>query len=174
MRRLVAVLCCSLAVVIAGCAEELDWREFSWPEGGFTVLLPGKPAKFEREIQLAGHPLKLVMFPVQREGLAFGAAYADLPPGLSVEARAELLIAAREFLARNLQATPEDDRLIAIDGFVGRAFRAAGSADGKPMVLVARVIATDTRFYQVVFVGRKDRADTIEPALFLDSLKLNR
>ena len=33
------------ALVLTACYPELDWREFTSPEGGFTVMLPSKPAR---------------------------------------------------------------------------------------------------------------------------------
>ena len=112
------------------------------------------------------------MFPVQLEGLAFGVAFADLPPGFYERERAELLVDARDQLAANLKASPTQERAVKLDRFPGRHFTANGSVDDKPMRLVARVYVTDRRFYQQVFVGTKERAESVDLTPFLDSLKL--
>ena len=42
------------ALALAACFPELDWREFASADGGFKVMLPGRPAHEAREITLAG------------------------------------------------------------------------------------------------------------------------
>jgi hypothetical protein len=43
---------------------------------------------------------------------------------------------------------------------------------GTPMVVAARLIAANGRFYEVVFVGRKDGAEEVDLPLYLGSLTL--
>jgi hypothetical protein len=40
---------------------------------------------------------------------------------------------------------------------------------GTPMLIAARLVASGDRFYQVVFVGRKDRAEKVDLPLYLGS-----
>jgi hypothetical protein len=170
--QVIRFLAAALALLVAACSAELDWREFSWPEGGFAVVLPAKPAMQQREVRIGARVLQMTMFPVQLEGLAFGVGYADLPAGWDAAERAALLVDARDQLAANLKASPTNEQAIKLGRFPGRHFMVTGEADGKPMHLVARVYVTDRRFYQQVFVGTQARAQSVDLTPFLDSLKL--
>jgi len=160
------------ALLASACYPTLDWREVASAEGGFTVLMPAPPEHAQREIVVGGVPLAMSMTSVRRDGMAFGAAYADIPAG---HARpAELLGAARDALVRNIDGRITSAREITIDGATGREFFADGSVDGRPMRLAARVLVADSRFYQVVVVGQRDRLANADVSLFLGSFRLVR
>lgn len=157
--------------LLAGCYAELDWREVVSSEGKFKVLLPAKPAHTERVVELAGVPLRMQMLSVQREGLAFGVGYVSLPSPAVALAVAE---AAREALLRNIDGRIVSEQRIELRGAAagGRELIAQGTVDGTPMVLAARLIASRERFYQVVFIGRRDRAEKVDVSLYLGSFAL--
>jgi hypothetical protein len=166
--RLLAAL--GAAVLLAGCSAELDWRELHWEDGKVKVMLPGKPTKSEREVVLGGDKIALHMLQTQKSGMAFGIAYAPLPAGDS----GELLTAARDALLRNIEGKLLAEREVEVRGAPGpaREFLGEGVVAGTPMVVAARLIAANGRFYEVVFVGRKDRAEEVDLPLYLGSLTL--
>lgn len=167
MRRLaVAALLC-----LAACAPELDWREFTSPEGRFAVMLPGRPVRDSREVPLAGAKVPLHMTSVQVSGMAFGVGYADLPPGADA---ARVIAEGRDALVRNIGGRVTAERPVALDGARGIEFQADGSAQGAAMRVAARVAVVGDRFYQVVFVGRAERADEVDPTLFPGSFRVLR
>ncbi len=159
------------ALCLAACAPELDWREFTSPEGRFAVMLPGRPARDAREIPLAGAKVPLHMSSVQVSGMAFGVGYADLPPGADV---ARVLAEGRDALVRNIGGRVTAERPVALEGARGIEFQAEGSAQGVAMRVSARIAVAGDRFYQVVFVGRAERAGEVDPALFPGSFRLLR
>ena len=167
MRRFaaVAVLC------LAACSAELDWREFTSPEGRFAVMLPGRPARDSREVTLAGAKAPMHMTSVQVSGMAFGVGYADLPPGADAE---RVIAEGRDALVRNIGGRVTAERPIALDGARGIEFEAEGSAQGAIMRISARIAVADDRFYQVVFVGRAERAAEVDPTLFPGSFRVLR
>ncbi len=168
--RLAAVL--GLALGLAGCYPELDWRELAWEEGHLKVLLPAKPSKAVREVLLAGERVPMQMLQSQLSGMAFGVAWSPLPAG----ERKAVLDAARDALLHNIDGRLVDEREVAVRGTdqLGREFTGEGVVAGTPMLLAARVVAVPGidagRFYQVVFVGRKDRAGKVDLPLYLGSL----
>jgi hypothetical protein len=166
VRRAVALLAAGL---FAACYPELDWREFTSPEGRFAVLLPAKPKRDTRTVMLAGAPAKMHMHAVQVAGMAFGVGYADLPQGVDA---ARAVIEGRDALVRNIGGRISGEREVEIQGARGVEFEATGTADGEPMRLAARVLASGGRFYQIVLVGRSERAARVDTALFLGSFKL--
>lgn len=166
MRRGLAILAVAL---LSGCYPELDWREFGSPEGRFAVLLPGKPTHESREVILAGITTQMDMFSVNVPGMAFGIGYADLPPGAEP---VRAVAGGRDALLRNISGRITAERELELHGARGVEFEAVGTARDAPMRLAARVLVGGGRFYQVVFVGREDRAGAADTALFLSSFKL--
>jgi hypothetical protein len=167
LRRVLALL---LTAFLVACAPELDWRELHWEEGKVKVLLPGKPSKSAREVVLGGEKVVMQMLQTQMSGMAFGVAYAPLPPGDP----GALLPAARDALLRNIEGTLVTEREVDVrgTGAKGREFTGEGVVAGTPMLIAARLVAANGRFYQVVFVGRKDRAERVDLPLYLGSLTL--
>lgn len=173
MRRIGAWLgAAMLAAALAACYPELDWRELAWEEGHLKVLLPAKPSKAAREVVLAGEKVPMEMLQSQLSGMAFGVAWSPLPAG----ERKAILDAARDALLRNIDGKLLAEREVAVRGTdaLGREFTGEGVVAGTPMVLAARVVAVPGigagRFYQVVFVGRRDRAEKVDLPLYLGSL----
>jgi hypothetical protein len=166
--RVLAAL--AAALVLAGCSAELDWRELYWEDARLKVMLPGKPAKSARDIALGREKLSMQMLQTQMSGMAFGVAYAPLPPG---DPNA-LLPMARDALLRNIEGTLLTEREVDVRGTAakGREFTGEGIVAGTPMLVAARLVAANGRFYQVVFVGRKDRVERVDLPLYLGSLTL--
>jgi hypothetical protein len=166
----VPALIVALGVLVAGCSAELDWRELHWEEGKLRVMLPGKPSRSARDVALGGEKVGMQMLQTQMTGMAFGVAYAPLPPGDP----AVLLSGARDALLRNIDGKLVAERDVEVRGASdkGREFTGEGVVAGTPMVVAARLVAANGRFYQVVFVGRKDRAERADLPLYLGSLTL--
>jgi hypothetical protein len=160
----------ALTLVLAACYPELDWREVTSANGGYAVLMPARPDMAQREVVVAGVPLMMSMTSVHREGMAFGAAYADIPRDHA--RHAEILAAARDALVRNIAGRIAATRDITIDGAAGHEFQADGKVGGHPMRLAARVLIGGNRFYQVVYVGRAGRLPEADTNLFLGSFRL--
>jgi hypothetical protein len=64
--------------LLGGCAPALDWR--SVPVTGTELIaeLPCRPGRFERDIVVAGTPLKLFMLSCEAGGVTYGVATADV------------------------------------------------------------------------------------------------
>jgi hypothetical protein len=62
----------------------------------------------------------------------------------------------------------------ALPGVTGVEFEALGAAQGNPMRLVARVLVSGDRYYQVVLVARSARADEVDRTIFPGSFRLLR
>jgi hypothetical protein len=166
VRRVLAV---AALAFLAACYPELDWREFTWPQGRFSVLLPGRPAHGWREVALAGRAVRMDMVSVQIKGLAFGVAYADLPADADPM---RVINESRDALIRNISGRITTEHAVEIDGARGIEFEAEGATQEARMRLAARILVGAGRFYQIVFVGREERAAAVDTALFLGSFKL--
>lgn len=157
---------------LTACFAQFEWREFIWPEGGFSVLLPAKPSQEQRTVTIGNRSLAMTLFPVRVGGVAFGAGYAELPPGMSPAERAQLLADASDAFLRNLKSTPTLNRESKLGSYPAREFQAEGTVEGKTLVLAGRVAATEQRFYQLIAVGEKEAVEKADVSLFLGSLRL--
>ena len=172
MKRTHLVAVVLMALAAAACSPALDWREFSWPDGGFAVLLPGKPRSESRPIVIDGVEVTLRMFSVRAEGLAFGVGYADFPPGGGAAARERRLAATRDALVGNIDGRVTSESEVTLDGHRGLDFRAQGRVRDANFLLAGRIYATGDRLYQLAVVGQEDAAARADAELFLGSFRL--
>jgi hypothetical protein len=170
--RAPTALLAAVAIALAACTPERNWRELEWPQGGFSVLLPGKPRKEARTVKIDDIAVPLEMLSLQTKGAAYGVGYADFPPGASPETQARRLAAARDQLVANIAGELKSDKEISVGGHPGREFRAEGKVAGEPFVTSARVIAVGDRLYEVAVVARAEQLAAADPDLFLGSFKL--
>jgi len=75
---------------------------------------------------------------------------------------------------RNIGGRVTAERPVALDGARGIEFQAEGSAQGAAMRISARLAVAGNRFYQVVLVGRAERAGEVDPTLFPSSFRVLR
>jgi len=160
----------AVALLVAACYPELDWREVASADGGYTLLMPARPEHARREVVVGGVALAMSMASVRRDGMTFGAAYADIPAGSG--RHAGLLAAVRDALVRNIEGRITSDREVTIGGAAGHEFYAEGNVGGRPMRLAARLLIAGHRFYQVVVVGQSDRLANADVDLYLGSFRL--
>jgi hypothetical protein len=167
MKKLLLV---AATLLLAACYAELDWRELHWEDGRVKAMLPAKPARLGRDVVIAGSTVPMQMLQVQLNGMAFGVAYAPLP----APDAAKVLASARDVLVRNIDGHLVSEREVDVPGSTikGKEFRAEGTVAGTPMVVAARLATDAERLYEVVFVGRKDRAENVDLDLFLGSLRI--
>ena len=162
----------ALAALVAACSPALDWREFNYAEGGFAVLLPGKPRSESRTVAIDGVEVTMRMFSVHVEGLAFGAGYADFPPGANAEVRTRRLAATRDALVANIDGRVTSQGALTLEAHPGIDFRARGRLRDANYVLAGRVYAVGDRLYQLAVVGREEAAPKADTELFLGSFRL--
>jgi len=172
LAHIVRPFAAAVALLVSACYPTLDWREVASASGGYSVLMPAKPEHAQREIVVGGVALAMSMASVRRDGMAFGAAYADIPAGYARPA--ELLAAARDALVRNIDGRITSAHEVTIDGAAGLEFSADGHVGERLMRLAARVFVANSRFYQVAVVGQRDRLADADIRLFLGSFRLLR
>ncbi len=183
------------SMTLAGCSPSLDWHTFSWPAGGFSVVLPGRPVEETREVKLGDITLMLHLFSVRVDDRIWAAGYADLPTGLDPGQRRALLDEAASAYTRNVGAAPQPSaREVGAPPDEGagasgaqrqgtpdtaslecRRVDAQGQVAGRNMALAARLCASATRYYPLISIGQTlAPAGTVasDIANFLGSLSL--
>lgn len=164
----------SLSLVFSqgACSPALDWREYRPAEGGFSVLLPQKPAQSERRLATPAGAVVMRMLSVRVGEQMLGAGFADFPAPITDS----LVDAMRDALLANISGRLDAERAIQAGAASGREFAASGTlgrGDGaRPGRLRARLLVRDQRYYQLVWLGGPDDMSAADIDLFLASFKI--
>jgi len=178
-RRTVAAL--AAVPLLAACSPEHDWREVRSDEDGYQVMLPARPARLTRPINLEGLKVDMSMQGAQAGGVAYTVGAVRLPDA-SEATRERALASMRTAMVRNIGGTERAARPVQVSR-VDAAGRARGSVTGLEVeatgrmgegeaVLLARFVGSGGRVWQAVVLG--PAPDREQAAVFLDSLKLQR
>lgn len=72
--------CLLLGIGVAlGCAPALNWREARFPSAPVRMLLPCKPDKAAREVEMGGRTLALEMQGCEAHGTTFAVSHVVVP-----------------------------------------------------------------------------------------------
>ncbi len=70
-----------VATVTVSCTPAFNWREVSMPQAGVTALLPCKPDRGVRSVQLAGQAMQMSMAGCESGGAMFTLSLVEVPAG---------------------------------------------------------------------------------------------
>lgn len=94
----IASLC---LLVQAACTPTFNWREVSLEQAGATALLPCKPDRAERAVQLAGQTLQMRMAGCEAGGAMFTLAWVHMMPTSQEPLAVQMNAVAAEWKAAN-------------------------------------------------------------------------
>jgi len=158
------------AAVFAGCSPVLDWRTVELPGSDLQAVLPCRPGRFERTVQLDGHALKLFMLSCETSGVTYALSTADVGDAGEVEPTlSALLDAARS--AIHGSGTP-----ISRQPYGATPFRNNASArfegvrpDTTRVEEMVQVFGRGARVYEAIAIGPRLPEAAIQP--FQDALR---
>lgn len=162
-----AGLCLSLCLLLAGCYPDLDWRPLTPPDARFTVLMPAKSQEDSRPI---ADGATMHMWTTRAGDTVFGAGYADFAD----DARNHFG-AVRDALIGKSGNRVAEDREITLHDMAGRALRIDAAADGKAAnarTVHVRLFSAGTRLYQLAVISRQDSIREEDIALYFDSFRI--
>ena len=146
---------------LVACVPEHNWREASPAQGGFVVMMPGKPDSMSREIDLNGLKIKMHMIGSKIEPVSYTVAWVHTESAAQAQKAVE---AMRLGMLKNLgladqAGRPVQVRLKPIAGQErgGEPVKTAGLAlevQGPAQKMQARFVAYGKRALQVVVVGK--------------------
>jgi hypothetical protein len=150
----------------------LEMKAFSSKEGGFTVLLPGKPAPVQQTVKSPAGEMTVHAFVTLVDGGkgTFTVTYNDLPaaPGAN-EVEQILEFAGKMGAAQVPGAKLTDQKKIEVDGHPGRQYDMDLGAQGQMRM---RVFIVKQRMYQTIAFGTKERLASKDAEKFFESFKL--
>ena len=166
---------CGLAALLAlgACSPALNWREVR-PEGTrLNLLLPCKPDKAQKVVQLGGKPTPLFMLGCDADGATFAVAFADM--GDAAQA-ASVLAMWQDLALANMNAVPASRQLLpltipgASPGTPATLLQAQGQrADGTAVSTQAAYFSQGSQLFQVVMYAPRIAPEVAET--FFSSLK---
>lgn len=148
-----------LAVLAAlpACSPTLDWRSVALPDTQLVAELPCRPSRFQRDVTVAGVPLKLFMLSCEAGGVTYGVATAEVGDPGRVD---PVLLALRDSAAAAIRSADSTAGALNLDGIT--PFPGNSSAhlhgrrpDGETIEESVRVFARGTRVYQASAVGTR-------------------
>lgn len=171
----VLVACAALPA----CAPRYDWREIRADEDHFLAMMPARPDRMTRPIDLDGMPVTMTMQGARIDGVAFIVGAAPLPDA-SVAVRERALAAMRTAMVRNIQGTESRADAVAVP-VVDASGRAVGSAPGwrieasgrageRAVSLHAVFASRGGRAWQAVVLGPDPEPDPAR--IFLDGFRI--
>lgn len=153
------------ALLMSGCSPSRDWRTVQVPETQLLAELPCRPGRFQRDVVVAGTPLKLFMLSCQADGVTYGVATADVGD----PARVDLVLRGLSAAARDaIQSSGNAGDALNMDGatpFSGasRALLRGRRPDGQAVDEAIRVFARGTRVFQASAVGAELPQQALAP-----------
>jgi hypothetical protein len=153
-----------LALLLAGCYPDLDWRTLASADGRFSVLMPARSQEESRPI---AEGAVMHQWATRAEDALFAAGYADYPDA----AASHLATVQAAFAAKGGKLAAERD--IQQEGLAGRAFSIEYPGDNEP-VLSVRLLAADHRLYQMVVLSRSGKPTKDDLDMFFGSFRLTK
>lgn len=85
---LTAIKIIVVAFALAACTPAFNWRDVSFDQAGVTALLPCKPDRGTRAVQLAGQAAQMSMAGCEAGGAMFTVSLVEVPISTAVQAMA--------------------------------------------------------------------------------------
>lgn len=165
--------------VLVACAPRYDWREIRAGEERFVAMMPARPARMTRAIDLDGLKVSMTMHGARVDDVAFTVGAVELPDA-SVAVREQALAAMRMAMVRNIGGREREAQAVTVPVIdAGGATRgtapgwrieATGRAGEREVALLAIFASRDGRAWQAVVVGPSP--DREQAAMFLDGFRV--
>jgi hypothetical protein len=163
-----------VAASLAACSPTLDWRDVRPAGSDLQLLMPCKPDRQERRLQLSGQPARLVLHVCSAGGQTWGLAFADVgDPARLGDVMQQLMAAAGANIAAvAIQSTPLEvpgatphraSQKVAYRGLL---------PDGKPVQMQVAVFAHGTHAFQATVLGGDIPAEAVQT--FMESIRFAR
>jgi hypothetical protein len=105
------------SLLLAAAFAQTEWKEFTFPEGNFRILVPEIPQQqmlTERNLH---------EFSATAGAESYGLAYSDYPPGTDWE---NVVNGERDSIVRGLGGSVVDEKRTSVEGYPGKFIRFVG------------------------------------------------
>lgn len=174
MRQLLSLLL--IIFTFSACSPKFDWRDVRDEENHFQILMPGKAANAQRDIELNGLKVKMKMTASEVENINFLIAYVHLPLDQndlenSKKQQLSTLNAMKEGMLKNIQGQWISDTQT--NKVKNTEFALGLAPNSKKLKMLVRFEQRGDYLIQVVMLG-EDKSFNFDAAeMFFDSYKWN-
>ena len=147
------------------------FKEFRSDEGGFAVLMPGKPKAQNQVLDTPVGKVNMVMYMAGSGSAGCAVSYADYPAQLinSTDPQ-KTLDGARNGAIKNVSGKLISETSINFHGLPARDIRIEIS---KKALVTTRLILAGPRFYQLMFIAPTDKGHEQDISKFFDSFAID-
>lgn len=165
-------LCSALLVLaLAACSPSFNWREVRGNDAPYVVLLPAKPTRFARPVDLGGIKVEMNMTAAEVDDVNFAVASAKIEDAAQRQAALATMQAA---MLRNISSDKHSEKAVTLKGGVpATEVIASGKAGNTALVLHARFAMHGNRVYQAITLGPAARLSDETADTFLSSFELH-
>jgi hypothetical protein len=155
-----------------GTTSSGSWETIS--DSGFSISMPGKPAKSDSTVPSAAGPLPLRMYTLSKGYEGYFTGYSEYPDIVFTASEPEeILNGAQQGAISNIKGEVTSQRSITIDGHPGREI--VGTSPEQNIGFTARVYLAKPRIYMVVYTQYdKSKPVSADGKKYLDSFKLTK
>ena len=149
----------------AACSPTFDWRSVSLPDTQLVTELPCRPGRFQRDVTVAGVPLKLFMLSCEAGGITYGVATADVGDPGRVDAVLQALRDSAAAAIRSANSPVAALNMPGVTPFPGNssAHLHGQRPDGETVDETIRVFGRGTRVFQASAVGATLPESAVRP-----------
>lgn len=142
---------------LAGCSPTFDWHSVPLPGTQLVAELPCRPGRFQRDVTVAGIPLKLYMVSCEAGGVTYGVATAEVGDPARVEAVLQALRMGAAAAIGSADSTPGALNMRGATPFAGNssAHLHGRRPDGQEVEEAVRVFGRGARVFQASAVGAR-------------------
>ena len=160
-----------LAIGLAACAPEANWREFNAEASGVVTMFPCRPDHHARPLRVAGSQVRMEMLVCAAAGSTFALGFLDVTDPARVQAT---LGEMRSIALANVHGAAPQLALARIPGMTpnSQAVRLSMGGtlpDGGAIHVHAAFFAKGLRVYQATVIGAAPAPQLVET--FFDGLK---
>jgi hypothetical protein len=147
------------SLLLASAFAQTEWKEFTFPEGNFRILVPEIP----QQQTLTGRNLH--QFSANAGTESYGLAYADYPPGTDWE---NAVNGERDAIVKGLSGSVVDEKRTSVEGYPGKFIRFVGQNTSGELT----IYFVGQRLYVLHAFAPKDAPRPENFSTFLNSFRL--
>lgn len=147
------------------------WKNVSGD--GFSVRMPGEPARSDQSTPSAAGPLPIVLYTLSHGYEGYIVGYSEYPDIVFQTDEDELLDTARDGAIENIKGVVTTEREITVAGHTGREI--VGTSPSSNIGFTARVFLAKPRMYMLVYTQYdQNKPISDHGKTFLDSFQITK
>lgn len=161
-----------LVLSLTACSPKYDWRDVHGEEASYTVLMPAKPNRLSRDIQLGQKTVTMHMTASEVDEVKFVVGAIKMPDATEAQTAIPLI---KNTLLKNMAGTINQEKTIAatVGGKLAISDEFNAFNPTSSVRMSGRIVARDVWVFEVLVVGPERAINQESVDTFFDSFKPN-